>query len=147
MKAIVIGTDGSESSRGAIELGIELARPTAATVTVVYVSHGPSPVLGSPYYERALSEELAKGRAALGAAASLVEAAGLVCETDLLQGNPADEIANAARERDAALIVVGSRGLGAVSGTLLGSVSRHLVRDADRPVLVAPRRRSHAVAA
>ncbi len=47
-------------------------------------------------------------------------------------------IVELARSRDVDVIVVGSRGLGAVAGTLLGSVSRAVVHDADRPVLVVP---------
>ncbi len=43
----------------------------------------------------------------------------------------------AARPHATGAIVIGSRGLGTVAGALLGSVSKVVVRDADRPVLVA----------
>jgi nucleotide-binding universal stress UspA family protein len=43
-----------------------------------------------------------------------------------------------ARARNAALIVVGTRGLGAVTGALLGSVSSSIIHRTDRPVLVVP---------
>ena len=56
---------------------------------------------------------------------------------EILQGEAAPEIVRLARDREADLIVVGSRGLGAVAGTLLGSVSHTVVHEADRPVLVA----------
>jgi nucleotide-binding universal stress UspA family protein len=45
-------------------------------------------------------------------------------------------ILDTARERDAAVIVVGARGFSGVQKVLLGSVSEKVVRHADRPVLV-----------
>jgi nucleotide-binding universal stress UspA family protein len=45
-------------------------------------------------------------------------------------------IVDTARERDAAVIVMGARGLTGVQHVLLGSVSERVVRHADRPVLV-----------
>ena len=52
-------------------------------------------------------------------------------------GNPVDKLLEASRERDASLIVVGSRGRNAVSAAVLGSVSAGLVRVAEQPVVVA----------
>jgi nucleotide-binding universal stress UspA family protein len=48
----------------------------------------------------------------------------------------AETLASIADQQDAALIVVGSRGLGAVKARLLGSTTRRLLHDARRPVLV-----------
>ena len=48
----------------------------------------------------------------------------------------ADTVGAIAEQRDAAAIVVGSRGLGAVKSKLLGSTSQRLLHDARRPVLV-----------
>ena len=60
-----------------------------------------------------------------------VEATFLVWE-----GAPGEAILNAARAEDVDLIVVGTRGRGPVGRLLLGSVSDHVVRHADCPVLV-----------
>jgi nucleotide-binding universal stress UspA family protein len=60
-------------------------------------------------------------------------------------GHPAYEIVSLADNRNADLVIVGSRGHGALAGALLGSVSREIVQHASVPVLVAKQRSlSHA---
>jgi nucleotide-binding universal stress UspA family protein len=139
MKRIVIAYDGSEGSREALATGVETARATGAVATLVYVRHTPLPIVGDPFYERALSRELRRGRDVLAEARAFAADAGVVAETELLEGDPAEQILDLARLRDAELIVVGSRGRGAVAEALLGSVSHAIVHEADRPVLVARR--------
>jgi nucleotide-binding universal stress UspA family protein len=140
MKRIVIAYDGSDGSREALETGVEMARATGAVATLVYVRHAPLPMIGDPFYERALSRELRRGRDVLDEARAYAADAGVVAEAELLEGDAAEEILDLARLRGAELIVVGSRGRGAVAEALLGSVSGAIVHDADRPVLVARRR-------
>jgi nucleotide-binding universal stress UspA family protein len=48
----------------------------------------------------------------------------------------AETLASIAEDRDAVAVVVGSRGLGAIKARLLGSTSRKLLHDTQRPVLV-----------
>jgi nucleotide-binding universal stress UspA family protein len=136
MKRIVIGTDGSAGGHAAVEVGIELARAAGAVATIVYVRHSPLPILGDPYYQRALSVELQKGRCAVDEAAAQADEAGVGNESEVLEGDPAERILELARLREADLIVVGSRDRGALAETLLGSVSGAIVHHADRPVLV-----------
>jgi nucleotide-binding universal stress UspA family protein len=52
-------------------------------------------------------------------------------------GAPAETICAQAEERNADLVVVGSRGMGAVGRWLLGSVSDRVVHLSKRPVVVA----------
>ncbi len=137
MKQIVIATDGSEGGRAAVETGLGLARSTGAAVTLLFVRAAPPPIIGDPLYQRALHEGLEKARAVLDEAEAAAAEAGVPHDTEILEGDPAKEIVQLARMRDADLIVVGSRGLGAVAGAMLGSVSNAVVHRADRPVLVA----------
>jgi nucleotide-binding universal stress UspA family protein len=55
-------------------------------------------------------------------------------------GFPGDRLADLADEEAAELIIVGSRGRGAVKAAILGSVSTDVIGVARRPVLVVPSR-------
>jgi nucleotide-binding universal stress UspA family protein len=134
---ILIATDGSPGSLAAAEEGVRLAKLLGTGVTFVAVAHAPLPMLGDPYYQRALSENLGAMRAALAKSIPYAAERHVEYETELLEGSPAKAILELARSRDVDLIVVGSRGLGAVKAALLGSVSSEIVHHADRPVLVA----------
>jgi nucleotide-binding universal stress UspA family protein len=134
---ILIATDGSPGALAAVEEGVRLAQIRGAGVTFVAVAHPPLPVLGDAYYQRALSDNLGIMRAALAKAIPYAEERRVTYETELLEGSPAKAILALAHSRDVDLIVVGSRGLGAVKGALLGSVSSAIVHHSDRPVLVA----------
>jgi nucleotide-binding universal stress UspA family protein len=104
----------------------------------VYVRPSIGP-LGEPYYQEKLTEQMAYARAALDRAQTLVRQEGCEAEAEILEGTAAEQIVELAQARNAPLIVVGSRGLGAVAGALLGSVSSAIIHRADRPVLVVPR--------
>lgn len=140
MKEILVATDGSESSQQAVGQAIDLARSSGATLTIAYVRHTPLPVLGQPFYQRSVSAELRLANETVAIAAARAEREGVETEIEVLEGNPAGRILELARLRAVDLIVVGSRGLGPIAGTLLGSVSREVLHRADRPVLVAARR-------
>lgn len=68
--------------------------------------------------------------------------AGLVATSDYRVGHPGEEIANAAAEIKADLVVMGSHGHGALAGLLLGSVTNEVLARTRRPMLVL--RESHA---
>jgi nucleotide-binding universal stress UspA family protein len=62
--------------------------------------------------------------------------AGIEASGEILEGDPSDELVSLADNRDADMIVVGSRGLGPLAGAVLGSVSRSVSQHANRPVVV-----------
>ena len=147
MKQILVATDGSKNSRDALDEAVELAAAAGAKLTVVYVRHAPLPMLGEPVYQRSLSAALRHANETVAIAAGVAHTAGVEAEAEVLDGEPAKRILELARLRDVDLIVVGSRGLGALAGALLGSVSRDVLHHADRPVLVATRRAARRRAA
>ena len=139
MKRILIATDGSESAHEALEFGFELSEEQGAMSIVVYVAPA---VEILPYAKFAVPaptvphELEANDRAPLNEAVELAAQRGLEIKTELLLGNPADEIVAFADTIEADLIVVGSRGHGAIASVLLGSVSRAVLHESRRPVLV-----------
>ncbi len=56
--------------------------------------------------------------------------------TELVEGRPGTEIIESARRNDVDLIVMGSRGIGGVTGWILGSTSKQVVEACTKPVLV-----------
>jgi nucleotide-binding universal stress UspA family protein len=137
MKQILIATDGSAGSSVAVEEGVWLAKMLGARAVFVAVARAPLSVLGDPYYQRVVTTEQGKARAAIAAAVLAADERHLPYETEILEGTPADAILGLARTRDVDLIVVGSRGRGSIASAVLGSVSAEIAHRADRPVLVA----------
>jgi nucleotide-binding universal stress UspA family protein len=148
MREFLVAIDGSEGSEAAIEEALELAHEGGTHVTFAFVRKPPSSLLGYPYYDRLLSTELGRARETIDAARSKAREAGIEARGEILEGDPTDEILSFADNDGADLIVMGSRGRGALAGALLGSVSSAVVQHASVPVLVAKERSArHLVAA
>jgi nucleotide-binding universal stress UspA family protein len=129
----VVGYDGSETAREALRYA---ARRSPGPLAVVYAYDAPASYLGRPYYGEVLAASQGRGRELLEELQNDPELSSRI-ETDLAEGPPAEALARAALVRDAAQIVVGSRGLGRFRGAF-GSVSHALLHEADRPVVVVP---------
>jgi nucleotide-binding universal stress UspA family protein len=132
----VIGTEGSPDALRAVEGGLELASGFDADVTFVCARVTPSPLLGEPYYQRELDAETLRAREVIGEAMLKAAAAHVNADYEIVDGAPVEAILGVADSHDADLIVVGSRGLGAVQSAIFGSVSKALVARSKRPVLV-----------
>ena len=139
MKKILIATDGSDSAHEALEFGLDLAAEQDAKAFIVHVAPAVDvmPYANFGYVAPSVPHEFDEhDRECLQEAAELAAEKGVDVETGLLKGRPADEIVTYADTIDADLIVVGSRGHGAIASALIGSVSRGVLHESRRPVLV-----------
>jgi nucleotide-binding universal stress UspA family protein len=140
VKKILIATDGSPAARDAVQFGLEFVVEHDAEAIFVHVAPGYDVLPVHAYgVESAVPHRLTDhDRAPLVEAAKVASDYGVAATMELLVGNPADEIVAYADSKDVDLIVVGSRGHGAIASALLGSVSHAVLREARRPVLVVP---------
>lgn len=148
MERILIATDGSDAAVEAIEFGLELAREQGSEVTFVHVTtpiefavYPFGPVDSAPDEAPALEQDDAL-RVAMAKAAE----SGVTAHPVSILGDPVIELPAYAERMAADLIVIGSRGLGGVTGALLGSVSRGVLKHADRPVLIVRAAHAHVSA-
>jgi nucleotide-binding universal stress UspA family protein len=131
---IVAAIDTSATSRAAAEEAVMLAAELEAPLVFVYVRRGPAPFLGAPFYQRRLSKEMDRARRVLDGALRIARVAEVEAEAEILEGPPHRRIVEFARERDAQLVVLGSR-----RRRLRRSIAWMITRAADRPVVVAGR--------
>ena len=133
MKRIVVGFDGSDNARKALERAAEIAN--GATVAVVSAT-GPARLLRDPGVSPEDPADVEARTEALAEARKYLEEKGITGEYVTGHGNPADVIVQEAEESGADLIIVGTRGHSAAKRVLLGSVSTNVVHHATVDVLV-----------
>ncbi len=136
---ILLATDGSEEAELAARTAVDLAGKTSSELHVVYVHTLPPETLHAPpsLDTEAWEEFERRGRARLDELVGRLEASeGTVAGAHFRIGSPAAEIVAQAEELGAGLVVLGSRGLGAMRRALMGSVSDSVVRHAPCPALV-----------
>ena len=138
-KPIVAGTDGSEESLRAVDWAAREATLRGAPLRIVSAATllpRMVPRAGSAEYDD-VTDVLVKDRdRALAAAAERAAktAPGLLIDTDQLTGAPAEAVTESGA--GALMLVVGSRGRGAFTAMVLGSVSRYAATHASCPVVV-----------
>jgi nucleotide-binding universal stress UspA family protein len=138
-KPIVAGTDGSEESLRAVDWAAREATLRGAPLRIVSAATllpRMTPDSRPPEYDD-VTDVLVKDRdRALAAAAERAAkmAPGLLIDADQLAGAPAEAVTESGA--GALMLVVGSRGRGAFTAMLLGSVSRYVASHASCPVVV-----------
>jgi len=149
-KKILVAFDGSEASKHALDHAVSIAEKNHAELHIVSVvprvmmpvfpdeGFGAAPVTAA----QDMSDYQERMKAVYGK--SLEEAEtdiknhypDLKVETTLMEGRPSATIVDEAENNDMDLIVIGSRGLGGLTGLILGSTSRRIVESCTKPVLV-----------
>ena len=132
---ILVPTDGSETSRRAIERAVDLASKYGARIHALYVVDTTvysTLETGAEMVLEALEEE---GEAAVRTVEDAATAAGVEVVTEVTEGNAHDAIMEYAADSGADLIVMGTHGRTGLDRYLLGSVTERVVRTSDVPVL------------
>lgn len=135
----MVGVDGSPPSREALAWALQVAEPLSMVVLAVSIWTLPHPLIDLPLGTspvRVADQVARETRSMLG---HLVDA--LVSERSpvhvrqrIVRGDAGPELVRLSEH--AALMVVGARGHGDLAGTLLGSVSRHVLAHSRSTVVV-----------
>ncbi len=135
LKTILVAFDGSDQSRNAFDLGLEIAERFQTKLLIVGVIRLPEPAIsievdamldsGKAHFEEEFQRLKLKANGR-----------GVELETSILIGHPAEQIVREAEDTHADLIIMGRRGLTRATRWILGSVSERVMRYAHCPVTV-----------
>jgi len=134
---IMVPVDGSESSLAAVLFAIaKLAPGDPALDLHLLTVQPPLPSAASTFIDAGAVRDYHKeeGEKDLAAATKLLKDAGIAYGSNTAVGDPADTIATYAEQKKCDAIVMGTRGLGRVSGLLLGSVATKVLHLTKVPV-------------
>lgn len=134
IKRIVIPVDNSEASRNAVRRGAFLAKLLGVNAKVVNVNDTHQ-FIASVVLEEKLKKE---AESFLESFRNIGKDVGINLETELITGNPAEEIVKFVNEDD--LIIMANHGRKGINRFMLGSVSEEVVRNAPCSVLVVKSR-------
>ena len=149
---IVVPLDGSEESGRAMPHAQELARISGATLHLLRVVSRSEEIdlirgAGDSYltaeYSRDLAQDLINARLKraedyLKEVASRLADLGIKADSAIREGSASENIIDYAREQNADLIVMCTRGQGGIQRLLLGSTTDRVLRSGRLPVLVIP---------
>ncbi len=147
---ILVPFDGSANATEALRIAIDIAKAFNEKIVLLNVQ----PSYETPHTKRFFSKhQIAAYRAQMAAEAmqsgkDILEQSGVGFITKMLVGDPREQICQAASADSAEgaacsvlgirLIVMGSRGLNAILGSVLGSVSMGVLHNAPCPVTIVP---------
>jgi len=147
---VLVALDGSEPSQRALDYAVDFAKKWNAELNMIAViprvmlpifpdeGFGATPLAAArdfgqyqermrSIYQNILAEAEAKVRR---------EHPDMKVLTKLEEGRPSATIVDFSEKNDVDLIVIGSRGIGGITGWILGSTSRNVVQSCTKPILV-----------
>jgi nucleotide-binding universal stress UspA family protein len=142
---VLIAYDGSDFAKAAVRVaGRQLGSGRSALLLTVFEPLEKIPffgVAGVPVGSETMGELVASAREGAGKIAEegceLAREAGFEAEPIVVDGSPVwNQIVGIADERDADLIVIGSRGLSGIKHVALGSVAAAVAQHSKRSVLI-----------
>jgi nucleotide-binding universal stress UspA family protein len=140
VRRILFATDFSKASRKAFTTAVEMAKANGAFLTIAHVIVPFTPIVPEQYVDGQTWELIDKearrwGHQRLRSLTNRAKKAGVRTAGLLLEGDPAEQTARAARSTRADLLVVGTHGRTGLTKFFVGSVASRLVATASCPVV------------
>jgi nucleotide-binding universal stress UspA family protein len=134
MSEIVIGYDGSDSSKSALNHAFDFAKALGDGLVIVF-AYAPGGYGGGevPEQRRAVEEF---GEKMIGEAVEAAKAAKVDSKVEFINEHPHDALITAAKKHNARMIIVGSHGESPLRGAIIGATPYKLVQLSETPVLV-----------
>ena len=142
MTIALIAFDGSENAMRAIDEVLNTMDTSKLHVHLLYacepvqineVAFNKEPLLDMLSIKKAREEA---GLTLLTPTKKRLASAGIAFDAHVLSGNPAEIITDFSREHHCDLIVMGTRGMGAIKNLLLGSVASKVIHLTEKPLLL-----------
>ncbi len=139
-KHIILATDFTGASQGALETALALAGDCTAMLTIVHTCDVPPPVLSE--LPDAMTSFVQRARSKLDDLVASAQAASPGARGILKVGVPWEQILAAAAESRSDLIVMGTHGRRGLEHAVMGSVAERVVQFSPIPVLTVPGRKA-----
>lgn len=134
MKKILVPTDYSENAANALNYAIEMAKAQPASILLLHIYH-PSLASAAAGEDAVQKEHLTKLKQLQN---KIAHAGSINVELSVRMDLAVDGILKVAEEKEADLIVMGTKGAGGLEGLLLGSNTTRIIEKAHCPVIAVP---------
>ena len=143
IKKILVPLDGSKNSLRGLDLAITLASPFNAVITGLFCNQFKSysefneiiPI-NKAIFDSVNKKNYAEIKGIMESASKKTEKQGVVFESKIIDGKIGPSILKFAEKNKFEIIIMGSRGMSATKGILLGSVSNYLLHTSQTPILI-----------